>query len=38
MNLDEFRLKTLGIDKEKFGRIFTFVDFGNVNYWLFNMF
>ena len=33
MNLDEFKLKTLGIDKEKFQRIYTFVDFGNVNYW-----
>jgi len=30
--LQEFKLKTLGIDK-KFGRIFSFVDFGNVNYW-----
>ena len=25
--------KTLGIDAEKFGRIFSFVDYGNVNYW-----
>lgn len=33
MNLDEFKLKTLGIEKEKFQRIFSFVDFGNVNYW-----
>jgi uncharacterized LabA/DUF88 family protein len=33
MNLEEFKLRTLGIDKEKFQRIFTFVDFGNVNYW-----
>lgn len=33
MNLQEFKLKTLGIDKEKFHRIYTFVDFGNVNYW-----
>ena len=33
MNLNEFKLKNLGIDKEKFGKIFSFVDFGNVNYW-----
>ena len=33
MDLREFKLKNLGIDKEKFGRIFSFVDFGNVNYW-----
>lgn len=33
MDLEEFKLKTLGIDKEKFQRIYTFVDFGNVNYW-----
>lgn len=33
MDLQEFKLNNLGIDKEKFGRIFSFVDFGNVNYW-----
>jgi len=33
MNLDEFKLQTLGIDKDKFQKIYTFVDFGNVNYW-----
>jgi uncharacterized LabA/DUF88 family protein len=33
MNLQELKLKNLEIDKEKFGRIFSFVDFGNVNYW-----
>jgi uncharacterized LabA/DUF88 family protein len=33
MNLHELKSKNLGIDKEKFGRIFSFVDFGNVNYW-----
>lgn len=33
MDLREFKLKNLGIDKEIFGRIFSFVDFGNVNYW-----
>jgi len=33
MDLDDFKLKNLGIDKEKFGKIFSFVDFGNVNYW-----
>lgn len=33
MDLQEFTLKSLEIDKEKYGRIFSFVDFGNVNYW-----
>ena len=33
MDLNEFRLKTIGIDKSLFGRVYTFVDFGNVNYW-----
>jgi len=33
MDLQEFILKNLEIDKEKYGRIFSFVDFGNVNYW-----
>ncbi len=33
MDLEEFKLKNLGIDKEKFQRIYSFVDFGNVNYW-----
>lgn len=33
MNLEEFKLKNLGIDKDTFGRIYSFVDFGNVNYW-----
>jgi uncharacterized LabA/DUF88 family protein len=33
MDLQELRLVNLGINKEKFGRIFSFVDFGNVNYW-----
>ncbi|MBU3964940.1 NYN domain-containing protein [Patescibacteria group bacterium] len=33
MNLSEFKLQSLGIDKEKFGKIYTFVDFGNVDYW-----
>ena len=32
-NLKDLKLQNLGIDKEKFGRIFTFVDYGNVNYW-----
>jgi len=31
--LQELKLKTIGIDREKFGRIFSFIDFGNVNYW-----
>lgn len=33
MDQGEFILKNLEIDKDKFGRIFSFVDFGNVNYW-----
>jgi len=33
MNLEELKLQNLEIDKQKFGRIFSFVDFGNVNYW-----
>lgn len=33
MNLDELKLNNLGIDKKKFGKIYTFVDFGNVDYW-----
>ncbi len=33
MNLEELEFKNLGIDKEKFGKIYSFVDFGNVNYW-----
>ncbi|MEK7142289.1 MAG: NYN domain-containing protein [Patescibacteria group bacterium] len=33
MDLKYFKLQTLGIDKERFGRIFSFVDYGNVNYW-----
>ncbi|OGH72326.1 MAG: hypothetical protein A3I93_04575 [Candidatus Magasanikbacteria bacterium RIFCSPLOWO2_02_FULL_43_22] len=33
MDQGEFILKNLGIDKNKFGRIYSFVDFGNVNYW-----
>ena len=33
MDINEFKLSTLGIDKEKFGKIYSFVDFGNVNYW-----
>lgn len=33
MDLHEFKLKSLGVDIEKFGRIYSFIDFGNVNYW-----
>ena len=33
MNLDELKLKNIGIDKVIFGKVFTFVDYGNVNYW-----
>jgi len=33
MDQGEFILQNLEIDKNKFGRIFSFVDFGNVNYW-----
>jgi hypothetical protein len=33
MNLQNLKLESLGINKEKFGKIYNFVDFGNVNYW-----
>lgn len=33
MDLNEFKLQALGIDKSKFGKIYSFVDFGNVNKW-----
>jgi uncharacterized LabA/DUF88 family protein len=33
MDLEELKLVSLGIKKEKLGRIFSFIDFGNVNYW-----
>lgn len=33
MQLEELQLGTLGIDKKRFGRIYSFVDYGNVNYW-----
>jgi len=33
MDLDELKLTTTGIKKELFRKIFSFVDFGNVNYW-----
>lgn len=33
MDLIELKLKNLGIDKNKYGKICVFVDFGNVNYW-----
>lgn len=33
MDLKEFKLTHLRIDKKIFGKIFSFVDFGNVNYW-----
>ena len=33
MDIEEFKQKILEIDKNKFGRIFSFIDFGNVNYW-----
>lgn len=36
MDLNEFKLKSLGIDKSLFGKIYTFVDFGNVNKWFKN--
>jgi len=36
MDLNEFKLHSLGIDKKKFGKIYTFVDFGNVNKWFDN--
>lgn len=33
MDLRELKLTSLEMDKNKFGRIYSFVDFGNVNYW-----
>jgi uncharacterized LabA/DUF88 family protein len=33
MDLNEFIISSLGIDKNKFGKIYGFVDFGNVNHW-----
>ncbi len=33
MNLQDFKQSSLGIDRSKLGKIYTFVDFGNVNYW-----
>lgn len=33
MDLADLKLKSLGIDRNAFGRICTFVDYGNVNYW-----
>lgn len=33
MDLNELKLQDLGIDKSLFGKIYTFVDFGNVNRW-----
>ncbi len=33
MDFNEFKLKSLGIDKNKFGNIYCFVDFGNANHW-----
>lgn len=33
MDLTAFKLDTLGIDRQQYDKIFTFVDFGNINYW-----
>jgi len=33
MDLKEFKLKNLGIEPKIYKNIYTFVDFGNVNYW-----
>lgn len=33
MNLFELKMHNLGLDKRKFGKIYTFIDFGNVDYW-----
>lgn len=33
MHLSDLKLRNLGIEKERFGRIYAFIDFGNVNYW-----
>lgn len=33
MNLSDLKAIQFGLDKARFGRVFSFVDFGNVNYW-----
>jgi len=33
VTIHELKLKNLGIDRTQLGRIYSFVDFGNVNYW-----
>ncbi len=33
MDLQDLKLVNLGIKKNELGRIFSFVDFGNINYW-----
>jgi uncharacterized LabA/DUF88 family protein len=33
MDLREFKINNLGIVKDRFRKIYSFVDFGNVNYW-----
>ena len=33
MDLSEYKIKSLGININKFGKIYSFVDFSNVNYW-----
>ncbi|MCC7356146.1 MAG: NYN domain-containing protein [Candidatus Doudnabacteria bacterium] len=33
MDLNAFKLSTLGIHKQELGKVYSFIDFGNVNYW-----
>jgi len=33
MDLNELKLYSIGIDKKEFGRTYSFIDFGNVDYW-----
>ncbi len=33
MDFKGLKLQTIGLEKDKFGKIYSFVDFGNVNYW-----
>jgi len=36
MDLNELKLKATGLEPEQYGKIFTFIDFGNVNNWYTN--
>ena len=33
MDISDIRLKQLGLERRKFGRVAVFIDYGNVNYW-----